>query len=81
MIFKLILLAAVVYMVYVLFFREGNLLEKVKEQKEKMSRKKGAEDDVETVVECHTCGVFVSVEEAILKDGRYYCSKKCAGVK
>jgi uncharacterized protein len=80
MIFKLIILAAVVYVVYVLFFRDGNLLDKVKEQKGKMSKRK-KEEDIETVVECHACGVFVSVEEAILKDGHYYCSKKCAGIK
>jgi uncharacterized protein len=80
MIFKLIILAAVVYVVYILFFRDGNLLDKVKEQKGKMSKSK-KEEDIETVVECHTCGVFVSVDEAILKDGHYYCSKKCAGIK
>lgn len=80
MIFKLIILAAVVYVVYILFFRDGNLIDKVKEQKEKMTKRE-KEEDIETVVECHTCGVFVSVEEAILKDGHYYCSKKCAGIK
>jgi uncharacterized protein len=80
MIFKLILLAAVIYVVYILFFREGNLIEKMKESASK-TPKKSDEKDVDTVVECQKCGVYVSVDEAILKDGKYYCSKECAEVK
>ncbi len=80
MIFKLILLAAVIYVIYTLFFKEGNLVEKMKESAPKPS-KKGDDKDVNTVVECQKCGVYVSVDEAILKDGKYYCSKECAEVK
>ena len=80
MIFKLILLAAVIYVIYTLFFKEGNLVEKMKEGASKSS-KKGAEKDVDTVVECCQCGVYVTVDEAILKDGKYYCSKECAELK
>ena len=81
MIFKLIILGLVIYGVYILFFREGNLLDKMKEKSAASPTQKGKKEDVETVVECHKCGVYVSVEEAILKDGHYYCSKACAGVK
>ncbi len=80
MIFKLIILALVVYVVYMLFFKEGNLIDKMKEAAPKPS-KKGNDPDVDTVVECQKCGVYVSIEEAILKDGKYYCSKECAEVK
>lgn len=80
MIMKLILLAAVVYGIYILFFRNGNIVDKMREKKSGTSPKK-EEKDVDTVVECAKCGLYVSVDEAILKDGKYYCSKTCAEVK
>jgi len=80
MIMKLILLAAVVYGIYILFFRNGNIVDKMREKRSGTSPKK-EEKDVDTVVECAKCGLYVSVDEAILKDGKYYCSKACAEVK
>ena len=80
MIFKLIILALIVYVIYTLFFKEGNLIDKMKEASSKPS-KKGDDQDVDTVVECQKCGVYVSIDEAILKDGKYYCSKECAELK
>ena len=29
------------------------------------------------MVECSTCKVYVAVNEAILSNGKYYCSKEC----
>ena len=29
------------------------------------------------MVECSTCKVYVEVNEAILSNGKYYCSKEC----
>lgn len=55
-------------------------MDKMKE-KSKTASRKGKNEDVETVVECHKCGVYISVDEAILKDGYYYCSKECAEIK
>ena len=81
MIFKLIILGLVIYGVYILFIREGNLLDQVKEKTKRAASKAAEKEDAETVVECHKCGIYVSVDEAILKDGHYYCSKECAEVK
>ncbi len=80
MIFKLIILAAVIYLVYTLFLKDGNLIEKMKSQQSKPTKKE-QNGDVETVVECQKCGVYVSIDEALIKDGKYYCSKACAEVK
>ena len=44
-------------------------------------KKKPLPKETETMVECEKCGTFVSTKEAIIKDGKYYCSKKCAGVE
>ncbi len=79
MILKLILLGVVIYVVYILFFREGNLIDKMKAKQKDLQ--KNAEDTVDTVVECHKCGVYVSIDEAIIKDREYYCSKECADIK
>lgn len=29
------------------------------------------------MVECANCGVYTAVNEAILSNGKYYCSKEC----
>ncbi len=68
MIIKLLVLGVVLYGVYFIFFKKPNML-------------KGKHDDSETVVECEECGVYISTKEAILKDGKQYCSKECAKLK
>ncbi len=77
MIFKLIILSAIIYGIYILFFRDGNLIEKMSEKNKKPS----SDEPVDTVVECKKCGVFISIKEAVIKDGKYYCSNECAGIK
>jgi len=32
----------------------------------------------ESMNACPKCGTFVALDDAIIKDGRYYCSKTCA---
>lgn len=32
----------------------------------------------DVMLACHSCGTFVESNDAILKDGHYYCSKECA---
>ncbi len=66
MIIKLLLLAVVVYVIYLFFFRDGGFSKKIDK------------DDSETMVDCEKCGVYISVKDAIIKDGKYYCSKECA---
>ncbi len=62
MLFKILLLAAVIGAIYYFFIKKKPQLPK----------------DSETMVECEKCGTFVSSKEAIIKNGRYYCSKECA---
>ena len=70
MIIKLIILAVVLYGVYFIFFKKPDMLK----AKEKF-------DDSETVVECSECGVYISAKEAIIKDGKQYCSNECTRLK
>jgi len=67
MIFKILAVAVVLFLVYLVFFKKNREKEvKVKEEK--------IEDEM---VECPTCGTFVSKKEGILSNGHYFCSKEC----
>lgn len=71
MIFKVLAILAVLFLVYLLFFkksRESDVDKKANKSKDKI------EDIME---ECPTCNTFVSKKEAILSSGKYYCSKEC----
>ncbi len=67
MLLKLLLLAVVIGIVYIFFIK----------QKPKKSEKKESLGE-EIMLECHRCKTYVSNKEAIIKDGRFYCSKECA---
>ncbi len=67
MLFKLLLLGLVIWGVYHFFIKQKPIEHKDKE--------------ADVMVECDKCGTYVSNKEAIIKDGKYYCSKKCAGVE
>ncbi len=74
MIFKLLVFAVVVFIVYTLFFKSSR-------GKVEQPKKKNRQNDSDTMVECVKCSVFVSEKDAIIKDGKFYCSKECAGLK
>lgn len=66
-ILKLLAIAVVLFLVYIVFF---------KKDREKSVKKE--DDKIEDImVECPTCSVYVSKKEAILSNGHYYCSKEC----
>lgn len=67
MVFKILAIAAILFLVYLVFFKK-NREKDVKVEEEKI------EDEM---VECPTCGTFVSKKEGILSNGSYYCSKEC----
>ncbi len=69
MIFKILLFLLALFLVYLLFFKKS------REQQVKQNDKNTPEEDI--MVECPTCKVFVSKKEAILSNGRYFCSKEC----
>lgn len=68
MILKLLAIAVVLFLVYIFLFKKNREKEVKKEDKEKI-------EDV--MVECPNCSTFVSKKEAILSNGRYFCSKEC----
>ena len=78
MIIKVLALIAVLVTVYLLFFkatRKENT--QSRQKKEKPSKK---ELDGDTMIECAKCSTFISTKEAIIKDGKFFCSRECANL-
>ncbi len=73
MIIKLVIVAVIVYAIYFMLFKKPSI-----EQKSQRNREENI--DSETMIECAKCGAYVSNNEAIIKDGKFYCSKECAGL-
>jgi uncharacterized protein len=69
MIIKFLALAAILFLIYVTFFKKSKK-EVHSDQKDKNSG--------DVMLECSQCGTFVSEDESIVKDGKFYCSKECA---
>ena len=67
MILKILAIAVVLFLVYIVLFKKDRE-KNVKKDDEKI-------EDV--MIECPTCGTFVSKKEAILSNGQYFCSKEC----
>jgi uncharacterized protein len=76
MLMKALLLIGIFFLIYIMFFKKSNNEVKTTRKKSKKPTPKG-----DIMMECAKCEVFVSEDEAIIKDGKFYCSKKCAGVK
>ena len=72
MILKWLIFGAIVYAVYVLFFKSKS----VSSNRDRTSSKSD-DSDSEEMVECCECGTFVAAKEAFIKNGRFYCSKEC----
>jgi len=70
MILKVLLVLGVIGIVYFMFIKKKPTIAE-KEQTKK--------DDVKAndMVECSTCGVYTEVNESILSNAKYYCSKEC----
>ncbi|WP_121626681.1 PP0621 family protein [Poseidonibacter antarcticus] len=68
MILKTIAILVVLFIVYILFFKKNREKDIVKKKDIKY------EDEM---VECPTCGTYISTKESILSNGKYYCSKDC----
>ena len=70
MILKLLAVVAVLFLLYIIFFKKNRV--------ENKDEKNGKKEEIEDVlVECPSCGTLISKDEAILSNGKYYCSNEC----
>lgn len=67
MVLKVLAIVVVLILIYMFFFKKGREINISKKDEQ-------IEDDL---VECATCKVYVSQKEAILSNGKFYCSKEC----
>lgn len=67
MVLKVILIIAAAFFLYVFFFKKN---------REKDIAKKN-EMITDEMVECPSCGTYVSKNEAVMSNGNFYCSKEC----
>jgi uncharacterized protein len=75
MIFKILAVAAVLFLVYIVFFKKNR--EKDNEIINERRRAKKNENIQDEMVECPTCKTYISKDEAVLSNGKFYCSKEC----
>jgi len=68
MILKVLAIAVVLFLIYIVLF---------KKDREKNVTKKEDEKIEDVMVECPTCGTFISKKEAVLSNGHFFCSKEC----
>lgn len=67
MILKVLLVLGVIAVVYYFFIRKAV----------PAKPQTGAKNSEDTLVPCETCGTFVSIDEALVSNGRYFCSNAC----
>ena len=66
---KLLLLIGVIVGVYFLFFKKKALKPPSSDNSQE-----------EAMIPCAKCDTYVSAKEALLRDGKYYCSRECMEV-
>ena len=68
MVLKIIAVVIMAFLAYILFFKKTREKDIITKKNEKI------EDEM---VECPTCKTYVSQKEAILSNGKFFCSKEC----
>ena len=68
MIFKIVAVIVIAFLIYILFFKRNREIEIFAKKNEKIT---------DEMMECPTCKTYVSQKEALLSNGKFYCSKEC----
>jgi uncharacterized protein len=66
---KVLILGVVLFAVYLIFFK--------KNREKDIKNMKKHDEITDTMVECPKCGTYTSKDDAILSNGKYFCSKEC----
>ena len=74
MVLKILGFIVIVFLIYIFFFKNKRKAD-IEEGRKEHKKLEG-----DTMVECKHCTTFISHDEAIIKDGAFFCSKECAGV-
>lgn len=63
---KLVLFIAALAAVYFFFFK-----------KKALNSPSNDNSQEEAMIPCAKCGIYVQIKEALMRDGKYYCSREC----
>ena len=69
MILKVLLVIVVIAIVYFAFIKKKPL--------KNTSRKDKKSTNVNEMIECPVCHVYTEIDDCILSNAKYYCSKEC----
>jgi uncharacterized protein len=72
---NILFIALIGYVIYAKFFKKPREITK----KDEPDRFKKSGSDI--MVACEKCGVYTETIDSIAVDGKFYCSKECAGVR
>jgi uncharacterized protein len=70
---KILLLVGIFSAIYFFLFRKKG------ESKRDISREEKREIESEELIPCSECGTLVSEREMLIRGGKFYCSRECAG--
>ena len=70
MILKILLVIGVIGIVYFMFIKKKNITTPNSKKKKKTPK-------TNDMVECANCSVYSDIDESILSNAKYYCSKEC----
>jgi uncharacterized protein len=68
MVLKIVAVIVIIFLIYILFFKKSREKELFAKKNEKIT---------DEMMECPTCKTYVSQKEALLSNGKFYCSKEC----
>lgn len=72
---KFLLLVGIIAVVYFIFIKKPSQLQK--SNQDDRDAKKKDEPQSNEMVECSTCKIYCELDDALLSNGKYYCSKEC----
>jgi len=67
LILKLLLVIAVIGIIYFIFFKKKSAKKSIEDKEQKAN----------DMIECCVCGIYCEIDDAILSNGKYYCSNEC----
>ena len=73
---NILFIALIGYIIYAKFFKKPKIASKPENESNRF--KKSGSD---IMVACEKCGVYTESIDSIAVDGKFYCSKECAGVR
>lgn len=71
MILKILLILGIIAIIYFIFIKKTPQVQETKETKKKDTPQSN------DMIECSACKIYCSLDDALLSNGKYYCSKEC----